>query len=115
MLLWITDLVSHQGVPAIGDWRDLRIENCPQLRNNRGQGITEILVLAPSKAMSRHDDMASKDVILRVNLGQSMALVRREDAFEKCAPLSVKLPRDALPVEGLDMGDSICCRDCVAY
>src|SRR5271155_2239252 len=76
MLFRIADIDAHCDVPAIGNGRQPRIDGCSKIFNDLGQRIVEVLVLAPSKAMLCHDDMASKEAILRIKLSQSLTLVR---------------------------------------
>src|SRR5580692_5328225 len=77
MRLWIADFEAHQVVPAIGNLCQPWINGCSNFCNNLGQGTVEVLIFAPSKTMSRHDDAASKEAVVWIKRGQSLALIRR--------------------------------------
>src|SRR5450759_3222372 len=99
--LWIARVDAHRCIPMIGDRRETCVEGSPQFRDNIGQWIAKVFVLATSKAMSPHDDMAAKHFIFRVKLGQSLAFVRRDDTFEHRTPLLVEVLRDLHPIKRL--------------
>jgi hypothetical protein len=120
MRLWIGDLDSHQAVPAIGNLCQSRIDGCSNLGNELGQWIVEVLIFASSETMSRHDDAASKEAVVWVERGQSLALIHRQDTLEDRVAVVVKLPRDPFPVERLNTAESggrrncsVCCSYCV--
>src|SRR5262245_7643628 len=50
----------HRLMPAIGDRRQPRVERGAQVRDDRRQGIAEILVLAAPETVARHDDAAAE-------------------------------------------------------
>src|SRR6266849_2877411 len=81
MLSRIADVQAHCCVPTIGDGCKARIEGRPELGNHLRQRIAEILVLAASKAVPRHDDAAAKKAIVGIKRNQGLTLVRREQVF----------------------------------
>src|SRR5205085_11408368 len=97
----VTNINAHRFIPAIGNRRKMGVEDCPQTCKKIGQGIGKVFVLAPSKTMSPHDDMAAEQLILPVEFGKSLTVVRRNETFEYCTALGVELVRDLPPIECL--------------
>ncbi len=67
-----------------------------------GQWIGKVFVLATSKTMSPHDDMAAEQLILRVEGGKSLAFVSGYELLEYGIALGVEILRDLLPIERLN-------------
>jgi hypothetical protein len=105
--LGIVYVHAHRQVPTVGDGRKPGIDGSPKFRNDIGQRIAEVFVLAAPEPMTSHDDTASKKIIIRVQSGEGFTLVTREDPFEHRSPPMVKVFRDALPVECVDARDRI--------
>src|SRR5688572_11345272 len=58
--VWITHGNAHGGVPAVGNGDEMRVEDRPEFRNEIGQGIAKVFVLAASEPMPCHDDAAAE-------------------------------------------------------
>ncbi len=76
MVVGIPGVDAERLVPAICDRREVRIDRCTQLGNERRQRIGEILVFAAPEAMSRHDDARSVKPVIRIPRRKRIAFVR---------------------------------------
>ena len=57
----VADLDLHRLIPAVGDFRQRRIERGPQVGDERRQGIGEVSIFPATESVACHDDMAAKD------------------------------------------------------
>jgi hypothetical protein len=65
---------THDLVPPVGYAFEMPIEGGPEFRDDSGQGIAEVLVLAPPKAEAFHDDVAAEVLVHGVKGSESIAL-----------------------------------------
>ena len=72
----IADVDPHRLVPAIGDGAEPRVERGPQLRDQVGQRIGEILVLAAAEAVTRPSRSAAEVLVIRIEPSQRGAFFR---------------------------------------
>ncbi len=64
-----------------------------------GQRIGEILVLAAAEAVPRHDHPAAERRVVRIERGERLAFVRRQQRTNHGAAMGVEITRDQTPVE----------------
>ena len=107
MAFGIADIDAHRLVPAIGDAAQLRIQRRPQFRDQIGQRIGKILVLAAAKAVAAHHDPAAEMAVVRIERRQRAAFVRREQALQHGAALRVEIGGRLRPVDGVDAGGDV--------
>lgn len=81
----------------------MRIKRRSQSFDEQRKRISEILVLSASEAVPRHDYPATKNLVLRIELDDLLALERREQPLGgDCVSSRVELLVDARPVERLN-------------
>ena len=81
VLLRIANVHPHRAVPLVGDWRKPAIKRRAKPLNSIRQWIAEVLVLAPPKTVSRHDNTAAKQRIVRIQAGERTAFLRRKNVW----------------------------------
>ena len=86
-------------MPAVGDRREPRIERRAELLDQRRQRIAEIAILALTKAMPRHDDMAPEFFTVVVEAGDVVALLAAEQTRQRGPSLRVEVRRHGRPVD----------------
>src|SRR3546814_14995517 len=71
---------SQRGVPAVGDFRQRRVERFAQASNDLRQRIGEVAVLATPDAVARHDDAAAEQREVPAAVGEGLAVPSTEAA-----------------------------------
>ena len=92
-------LLAQAFMPAVGDRREPWIERRAELLDQRRQRIAEIAILALTKAMPRHDDVASEFFTVVVEDGDAVALLATQQAGQHRPPLRVEVGRRGRPVD----------------
>src|SRR5579859_3481368 len=98
VLFRVLNFDTHGCVPLVGDRGKTLIERRPQIGNEVWQWIGKVFVLATPKTMSPHDNMAAKQLILRVECGNLLAFIWSDEPFEHRAALIVEIERDLFPI-----------------
>src|ERR1700738_5168111 len=100
--LGIADIDNHVLVPAIGYSTKLRIKRRPQFRDEIGQRIGKIFVLAASKPMASHHHPAAETIVVGIERHNDVALVRRQQSLQDDATLRVEIAGRLPPVDRFD-------------
>src|ERR1700722_4736860 len=77
---------------------EARAEFCDQ----GWQRVREVLVLPSTKAVSRHHDPASEEMLIRIHVRNRLCLAGRDQVWHKCPPLGVHGSLNFLPVALID-------------
>src|SRR5436190_8802182 len=101
VLCRIAHLDTHRLVPAVGDRRQARIEGSPQVGDDTGQRIAEVLVLAAAEAVPRHHDAAPEGSLGVVETGHGLTARAIEQARQHGPTLRVEVGRDREPGDPL--------------
>ena len=108
MLARITHIDAHRFIPAVGDRDQMRIHRRPELTQKMRERIPEVFVLSASETMPLHDDATAKNIIVRVETGDGLALLRGQKLFNHGVALLVQISRDLQPVEPINPVDCGC-------
>src|SRR5215510_10776849 len=93
-VLWrITNFLAHRLAPTIGDRRQLRIYGCPEILDEIGQRVTEILIFSLSKTVPGHHNSTAEKLISWVEARDRPTLVRRKNAVDHCVALCIEILR----------------------
>src|SRR5260370_17386801 len=65
--------------PLIGDGHEMRIGAAPEIRDQLGQRVRKIFVIADAEAIALHDDVAAKMACLVVYSHERIAFCRPEN------------------------------------
>ena len=105
MAIRVADVDPHRLVPAIGDGTKPCVKLGPQLRDQIGQRIGEIFVLAAAKAVAAHHDAAAEVLVVWIERHKRGAFVGRQQSLQDGAALGVEVGGGLRPVDGVDAGD----------
>src|SRR5688500_10991622 len=100
------NLHVHELVPSIRDRHEMRVYGAAQRRDDVGQRIVEILILAASEAMPAHDHATSKQIFRRIHRRQRLAFRRRQQSFDQSVTSRVQIDSDAFPIQRIDSSHS---------
>jgi hypothetical protein len=98
----VADVDAHGFVPAIGDRRKLRIERPPQLGDERGQGISKVLVFSATKTMPLHHDPIAEMTFIGIEGNEGGALRGVEQLFYDRVAARIEIARRPRPVDRLE-------------
>ena len=105
----VLDINTHQLIPSVRDRLKMRIQCRPQVRDDLGQRIFEVLVLAFAEAVALHDDAAAKRFILRIQRCHSVALRLRDEPRQYGIAVLVEISNNALPIKSIHaIGRAVC-------
>ena len=93
---------THDLIPSVGNFSEMRIKRCPQFGNDFRQGIAKVFVLAPAKAVTLHDYAAAEMLFGRVKGREPIALFRCQDFRNESVAMAIELLCNVRPIEGVD-------------
>src|SRR5580765_4301674 len=104
MRVRVAHAALHRLVPTIGDGCEPWIKRGTQAGDEFRQWVAEVLVLASSKAVLRHDDAASEMALLVVEPGYRFTFGSGQEIFEHHPSVRVEMLQEARPIESLEIG-----------
>ena len=89
---------THRLVPSVRHRGKTGIQRGAKAFNEAGKRVREVLVLAATKAVARHDHATSERVGVVIHRSERAALIPREEARENGAAPSIEFVLDRPPV-----------------
>ena len=107
-MIWrIAGAKAHALVPVVGNRKQTCVKRCPQVGDDIRKGIGEIFVLAFSKTVPIHNNLAAKEVVVGIKGRDGLTLFLRQNTFQHCISSLVEPGRGRGPIS---QGDSGVCR-----
>ena len=90
---------AERFLPAVGKLDQSRVERAAQRRHHRRERVGEIFVFALPEAVPGHDDAAAEGRVVRIALGQCLALGRGQQRADDGGTDLVELAEGGAPVQ----------------
>src|SRR5258705_408116 len=92
--------------PAIRNYSEVRIGAASDLKDQSGQRVGKILVVADAEAIALHNDVAAKTACVVIKRGDLRTFRWRQDGSRNCIAALRKRLLGAIPVQSVDpLGD----------
>jgi hypothetical protein len=98
MVVGIALLDSHPGVPCVGHAGEVRIERRAQVTEEFRQRVFEVAILAFTKPVPRHNDVAAEVTLVGIERRNGAALFARQKLRQGRAAVGIELACQPLPV-----------------
>src|SRR6266851_6941874 len=94
----VAPIDAHAGVPFVRDNSQVRIERRAQVADQVRQRVFKIAILSLTETMTRHDHTAAEMIFARVEAGDPLALLARQELLKHRAAVAAQLLRQLRPV-----------------